>query len=144
TVADNVGWLDFTHGITFGNAVRLQCEKFPELWPQGLLQMACFAGRISGYVDKSIEATDWRVAEPDGFHSECLARILDHAEPEYIRSCHLVKTYLAAREEIAAGLPDDIAETVMASVNRYFHSQTKRKHVRRTARQAMDFVSLED
>ena len=42
---DNVGWLDFTHAITFANAVHLECAKFPKLWPQGLLQMACFSGR---------------------------------------------------------------------------------------------------
>ena len=36
---DNIGWLDFTHGITFANAVRRQCGKYPELWPAGLLQM---------------------------------------------------------------------------------------------------------
>lgn len=143
TVADNVGWLDFTHGLTFGNAVRLQCEKYPELWPRGLLQMACFAGRNSGYVDKSIEPGDWRVADRHQFHSECLERVFDHAEPEYIRSCHLVKTFLAARAEIGAGLPTETAEVVMASVNRYFHSQTKRKHVKRTAQQAINFVALE-
>jgi nitrite reductase/ring-hydroxylating ferredoxin subunit len=144
TVAENVGWLDFTHGITFGNAVRLQCEKYPELWPKGLLQMACFAGRNSGYVDKSIGVEAWQVADRDGFHSICLDRVLDHAEPEYIRSCHLVKTFLAAREEIEAGLTEEAAGAVMASVNRYFHSETKRKHVRRTAQQAMNFVALED
>jgi hypothetical protein len=31
TIADNIGWLDFTHAITFGNAVRVTCTRFPEL-----------------------------------------------------------------------------------------------------------------
>ena len=35
-VSGNVGWLDFTHGLTFASAVRQQCTRFPELWPQGL------------------------------------------------------------------------------------------------------------
>ena len=52
-----------------------------------------------------------------------------------------MKTFLAAREEIEVGLPTGTAEVVMAAVNRYFHSQTKRKHVRRTAQQAMNFVA---
>jgi nitrite reductase/ring-hydroxylating ferredoxin subunit len=49
-VADNVGWLDFSHAITFGHAVRLQCTLQPELWPQALLQMAMFVGRNTPYL----------------------------------------------------------------------------------------------
>ncbi|MFC1681610.1 hypothetical protein ACFL1S_07515 [Pseudomonadota bacterium] len=50
-VQDNVGWLDFTHGLTFANAVRSICSRYPELWPKGLLQMACFCGRNAPYTD---------------------------------------------------------------------------------------------
>jgi len=144
SVADNVGWLDFTHGITFGNAVRLQCRKFPELWPQGLLQMACFVGRNSGFVDKGIAIGEWRVRSRRPFEADCLGRIMDHGEPEYIHSVHLVKTFIAAREEVDAGLSDEMATTVLAAVNRYFTAPLKRKHVKRTAHQALDFVALED
>ena len=31
-VSKNIDWLDFTHAITFSNAVRETCEKYPELW----------------------------------------------------------------------------------------------------------------
>ena len=48
-IDDNVGWLSFTHGITFANAVRAQCARFPELWPPALAQMACFSGRNAPY-----------------------------------------------------------------------------------------------
>ncbi len=144
SVADNIGWLDFTHGITFGNAVRLQCRKFPELWPQGLLQMACFVGRNSGFVDKGIALDGWRVGSRRSFEQDCLARIMDHGEPEYIHSAHLVKTFLAAREEVDAGLPEETAATVLAAVSRYFAAPLKRKHAKRTAHQALDFVALED
>jgi hypothetical protein len=143
-VADNIGWLDFTHAITFGNAVRLQCRKFPELWPQGLLQMACFVGRNSGYVDKAVMLDDWRVQDRGTFEQECVARLMDHREPDYIHSAHLVKTFLAAREEIAADVPEATADVVMAAVRRYFASPLKRKHAKRTAHQALDFVALED
>src|SRR5262249_12299824 len=143
-VADNVDWLDFTHGITFGNAVRLQCRKFPELWPQGLLRMACFVSRNSGFGDKGIGLDDWRPGDGKSFEQVCVARLMDHGEPEYIHSAHLVKTFLGAREEVEADLPADTAEIVMAAVKRYFASPLKRKHARRTAHQALDFVALED
>jgi hypothetical protein len=144
SIADNIGWLDFTHGITFGNAVRLQCRKFPELWPQGLLQMACFVGRNSGFVDRGIALADWRVSDRSSFEQNCLRRLMDHGEPEYIHSTHLVKTFLAAREEVDAGLPEEPTAIVQAAVSRYFTEPLKRKHARRTAHQALDFVALED
>jgi hypothetical protein len=144
SVADNVDWLDFTHGITFGNAVRLQCRKFPELWPQGLLQMACFVGRNSGFVDKRIALGDWRSRDRNSFEQACLTHLVDHGEPEYIHSAHLVKTFLAAREEVETDMPEDTAEIVMAAVRRYFAEPLKRKHAKRTAHQALDFVALED
>lgn len=37
SVNDNVGWLDFTHALTFANAVRVQSEKYPENLVRGLL-----------------------------------------------------------------------------------------------------------
>jgi nitrite reductase/ring-hydroxylating ferredoxin subunit len=56
SVADNVGWLDFTHALTFGHALRQQCERQPHLWPQGLLQLAMFVGRNNGYLDPNVPA----------------------------------------------------------------------------------------
>jgi nitrite reductase/ring-hydroxylating ferredoxin subunit len=144
SVTDNVDWLDFTHGVTFGNAVRLQCRKFPELWPQGLLQMACFVGRNSGFVDKGISLDDWRARDRRSFERDCLRRLMDHGEPEYIHSAHLVKTFLAAREEVDAGVPAETAAILLAAVSRYFAEPLKRKHAKRTAHQALDFVALED
>jgi hypothetical protein len=144
SVPDNIGWLDFTHGITFANAVRLQCRKFPELWPQGLLQMACFVGRNSGFVDRSIAIDDWCVRDRPSFERQCLGRIMDHGEPDYIHSSHLVKTFIAAQEEVDAGPCEETAATVLAAVSRYFAAPLKRKHAKRTAHQALDFVALED
>lgn len=143
-VVDNIGWLDFTHGITFANAVRLQCRKFPELWPQGLLQMACFAGRNSGFVDRNISIDDWRVRDAQSFERQCLARLMDHAEPDYIHSSHLLKTFIAAREEVDESACAETAVTVLAAVGRYFAEPLKRKHARRTVHQALEFVALED
>ena len=144
TVAENVGWLDFTHGLTFANAVRRQCGKFPELWPQALLQMACFVGRNSGFIDGQVAVEHWRPADREAFSRGCIARIMDHGEPDYIHSAHLVKTFLAAEEEIGSVPSKEVQAEIMAAVNRYFNEPWKRKHARRTAHQALDFVALED
>ena len=139
-MTENAGWLDVTHGITFANAVRLQCDKYPELWPEGLLQMACFAGRNDGFTDPAVDADAWRVADPDGFFAAALARVLDHGQPENIVAVHVLKTTLAARTEAEA--TDDADGMLLAGLNRFLHSPIRRRHVRRTMRQAMAFVEL--
>ena len=55
SVSSNVGWLDFTHGLTFANAVRQTFTRYPDLWPQGLLQLACFLGWNGACVDSSAD-----------------------------------------------------------------------------------------
>lgn len=140
---DNVGWLDFTHAITFANAVRQECEKFPELWPQGLLQMACFSGRNAPYTDPALDTAQWRVREPASFIDEMVATLYDHGQAEYIVSVHFVKTLLAARSEIRSGAAGEAAAPLAAALNRLINSPLKRKHTRRTARQAMKFVALD-
>ena len=54
-VSQNVTWLGFTHALTFGNAVRKICERYPDLWPQGLLQLGCFLGRNSAFTDPDLD-----------------------------------------------------------------------------------------
>src|SRR3546814_6087689 len=81
---DNVGWLDFTHGLTFANAVRRQCARFPALWPQGLLQMACFAGRNARYVADDVDLSPWSVADPAAFFAATIDMLLDHGQAEPI------------------------------------------------------------
>jgi nitrite reductase/ring-hydroxylating ferredoxin subunit len=139
-MTENAGWLDVTHGITFANAVRQQCEKFPELWPEGLLQMACFAGRNDGFTDPAVDAAPWRVGDPDAFFADALAQILDHGQTENIVAVHVLKTTLATRAEtLAAG---EAGDTLLAGLNRFLNSPLRRRHVRRTMRQAMAFVEL--
>lgn len=140
---DNVGWLDFTHGLTFAQAVRRQCTRFPELWPSGLLQMACFAGRNARYTTDEVDVSSWRVADRDAFFAGTIDMLLDHGQPEPIIAVHLLKTTLAAREEVAHALSPDTAELVTAALNRFLHTPMKRKHVRRAVRQAVDFVALD-
>lgn len=141
-VQDNVGWLDFTHGLTFANAVRRQCTRFPELWPQGLLQLACFTGRNAPYARIEHDGR-WRVGDPEAFLAAAIERLLDHGQPEPIVAVHLLKTTLAVREEIGASPSARTAAALLAALNRFLNSPLRRKHVRRTARQAAAFVALD-
>ena len=142
-IADNVGWLSFTHGITFANAVRKQCEKFPELWPAGLLQMACFSGRNKPYTNRQFDTAKWSVADTSIFLQEQIDKLFDHGKEEYIVSVHLLKTLLAAREELMSEASAEVKRILPAALNRFLNSPLKRKHTRRTAHQAMAFIALD-
>lgn len=147
-VADNVGWLDFSHALTFGHAVRLQCTREPALWPQGLLQMALFVGRNTPYLaadDATLPALQrWSVADIRAFDAECTATVLDHGMALYIHAVHLLKTWTAVRDEIALGVPEKTAQALRAAVNRLFAAGFKQRHLLRTAHQALGFVARED
>ena len=149
-VQDNVGWLDFTHALTFGNAVREICTRQPHLWPRGLLQMACFLGRNTPYVDRDLEVAEWRVgARGAGFFEAAAARLLDHGQPDYILSGHLLKTYMAVRAEASSESGALCREAgpradLLAGLNRLLNTPIKRKFTLRSARQSLDFVARED
>ena len=145
-ISDNVGWLSFTHAITFANAVRKQCQKFPQLWPQGLLQMACFSGRHVGFTSTEYDLEQWT---DDSWGNEnrietafdsILEKIMDHGQDEYIVSVHWLKLTLAVREEVAE-LAEPEALLLTAALNRFLNSPLKLKQVRRTAHQASMFIS---
>ena len=143
SVDDNVGWLSFTHGITFANAVRLQCSRFPELWPSALLQMACFSGRNAPYTAGEGDDESWGVDDADAFLDAAVERIYDHGAGEFIVSVHLLKTVLAAREELRADPPAEVASLLAAGLNRFLHARLKRRQVRRSVYQAMKFVAYD-
>ena len=140
SVDDNVGWLSFTHGITFANAVRTQCTKFPELWPPALLQMACFSGRNARHATCDDEEANWRVADFDAFLARAVEGLYDHGCGEFIVSVHLLKTVLAVREELRAEPPAEVADALAAGLNRFLNARLKRRQVRRSVHQAMKFV----
>jgi nitrite reductase/ring-hydroxylating ferredoxin subunit len=144
SIAQNVGWLDFSHALTFANAARRQCTKFPELWPAALLQMACFLGRTTGFTTPAEQMATWRIDDREAFYRRSIARLLDHGEDRYILAAHLLKTFLAIREEVEAGLPPETEAAALAALNRFINAPLKRKHVRRTAHQALAFTALED
>ena len=137
------GWLDLTHGLTFAEAVLGLCSRHPELWPAGLLQMACFAGRNIGHQDDGVDPGDWTVTDRDAFFAEVDDRLLDHGHDRYIVSVHLLKTASSVRKLLASGEAGRSGELALAALNRLLHSPVRRKMVRRTARQARRFVEID-
>jgi len=145
-VRHNTTWLTISHEMTFANACRRLAEKYPALWPQALLQMACFAGRNAAYVDTNAEPGEWRVADNDAvsfFDREAKA-LFDHGQFEYIVSAHLIKMLTAVEDEVTNAPDAPWRETAMAGLNRFLHSPMKRRHALRTANQALGFVGNED
>ncbi|MEP7098471.1 MAG: Rieske (2Fe-2S) protein [Dokdonella sp.] len=151
SVADNVGWLDFSHALTFGHALREQCARLPEraaeLWPQGLLQLALFIGRNKSYLstdpDTEAELRRWSVVDAARFEARAVEAIIDHGIGLPIFPVHWLKTWLAVRDECALGLPEGAQRAGLAAVNRLLAVRFKQRHALRTAHQALGFVGKE-
>jgi len=142
-VSQNTTWLSFTHALTFGNAVRHLCGRYPDLWPQGLLQLGCFLGRNAAFVDPEIDGTEWLVADPTAFLHESMEGLYDHGNPEFIVSSHLVKILTALADDVSECGSSPALPMMLAGVNRFLNSPLKRKHALRTAHQALALVALE-
>lgn len=141
-VSHNIGWLDFTHALTFGNAVRWLCRDQPELWPQALLQLACFLGRNAPFLLKEPEGA-WEVRDPVAFLNREREALYDHGIREPIVACHRVKVLAAVTEEAAWAGEGALANALLAATNRYLNSQMKGHHGLRAAHQALSFVETE-
>ena len=139
-VNDNMSWLDFTHGLTFANAARRICSRYPQFWRPALLQMACFLGRNADYVDLKLDSAAWIVHNEEAFFADAYERMLDHGIDDPVFPVHLLKTASAVEVELRYATPT-CREVLLASLNRYLHSPVKMKHVRRLARQAITLVS---
>jgi nitrite reductase/ring-hydroxylating ferredoxin subunit len=142
-IADNVSWLDFTHAITFANAVRRLCAERPDLWARALLQLALFVGRNRPYVTAQQDVSGWRVDDPAAFVDEEMDRLYDHGVAEPIIACHRLKVLFALDDELAAAPAAPWIETACAGVNRYLNTPPKRHHGLRLARQARAFIAQE-
>lgn len=142
-ISHNVGWLSHTHSITFANALRELCLRMPDLWPQALLQMACFLGRNTPFVDANLDVSSFSVDNPEAFIAGAKEALFDHSQFEHIVSCHLVKLTMAIERELIAKPDGPQAPLLTAALNRFSQSSVKRRHVLRTANQAINFVELE-
>ncbi len=121
-IADNVGWLDFTHALTFANACRHICDERPDLWPRAALQLALFVGRNRKYVHVDQDVTRWRVVDRRTFLADATEALYDHGIPEPIVSCHRLKVLLAIEDELGTTPDAPWADVICAAVTRYLHA----------------------
>ena len=140
-LADTANWLDLTHALTFAQAGEVVADLSPELWPAILLQLACFIGRNSGFVNATAETASCAVMDPASFWNEARASLFDHGRGRFIISAHLIKTLLAG-ERLAASHPT-LAPLLAAALNHFLRAPLKERHIRRTARQMLDLVAQE-
>ncbi len=140
-LADNVGWLDFTHALTFAEAAHCVVPRRLGLWPAILLQLACFVGRNAGYVDARLDTSCYRVADPDSFLADSVGELFDHGRDRFIISVHLTKTLLAGINLMQSDRA--LTPTLTAALNRFLHARIKGRHVLRTARQMRELVQQE-
>ena len=144
---EQVGWLDFSHALTFGHAVRITCERWPALWPQGLLQMALFVGRNTPYLESGTTTESalaaWLVEDPKSFDAQAPSQIIDHGLGLPIFAVHRLKTWLAVRDILALGAPPSTADSLRAAVRRLLWARFKERHALRAATQALRFVERE-
>ena len=140
SIAHNVGWLDFTHGLTFSNAVHVMCKRYPSLWPRGILQMACFYGRNIYYTDSTIDENLFQVEDHNKFKKHTLNKILDHGTRSPIFSAHYLKTSFAIFEE-GDKLNQTEREILYRPLKRFLEFPLKTKHTRRVARQTIQLIS---
>ena len=120
-------------------------HQLAELWPAGLLQIACFVGRNAAYVDRALDETPWQIADDQaaGFLDRCRRGLFDHGRSEPIVACHLVKLVMAVSDEIEAKPTAATKSSLLASLNRFLNAPLKRRHALRVARQSLDFVARE-
>ncbi|MFD2265597.1 Rieske (2Fe-2S) protein [Lacibacterium aquatile] len=128
--ADNVGWLDFTHMLTFADAARRLADADPALWPAVILQMGCFLGRNAKYLlaedlEGPVSGDPWDA-------------IIDHGHGRFIHSVHRLKT-LTAAERLMTRYPES-ASLLKAAVSRYLAAPIKQRHPLRIAHQALAMV----
>ncbi len=140
-LADNVGWLDFTHALTFAEAAQTVVPRRPDLWPAALLQLACFIGRNAGYVAPGLDTGAHDVVDPERFIDDSIRGLFDHGRDRFIISVHLTKTLLAGIAMMRAH--PALTPTLTAALNRLLHAHMKGRHVLRTARQMRELVEQE-
>ena len=140
SVTQSVGWLSFTHAMTFSNAVRVLCTRYPDLWKKGLLQMVCFYGRNTAYLDQTVDLNDWTPKESEGTFFEKVKSILfDHGMVAPILSAHLIKTSVAIFEEVSKA-QEETKSVLLGALNRFLNSPLKQNQVRRRVYQAINLV----
>ena len=135
SLVKNVSWLDFTHAITFADAGAQVSREMPDLWPDVLLQLACFIGRSHGFTAASVDLDSVSRSDAPTIFAGLRAELFDHGRERFIMSVHLVKTLFAAERLVHREFAE--APLLARALERYFHSPAKGRHVIRTARQML-------
>ena len=169
-VADNVGWLAFSHALTFAQALQALLPANSLLWPQGLLQMGLFIGRNTPYLDPARDAaaeqkselTHWfppEAADAAGsatamgsgacmgladFERRWRDQVIDHGLGLDIFPVHWLKTSLAVEALCGLGWPHEVCASLRAAQCRLLGVNFKQRHALRNAHQALAFVARED
>lgn len=105
--------------------------------------MACFLGRNTPFIDAGLDTTPFTVEARDAFIAETKDNLFDHSQFEHIVSCHLVKLTIATQQELKARKNGPQASLLTAALNRFLQGSVTRRHVMRSANQALNFVELE-
>lgn len=140
-IAQNVGWLDFTHALTFAESVHIHASANPAYWQSGLMQMACFVGRNSRFLTEQ-DWSRWHVEDKASFLAKEKAKLFNMDVGEYIYGVHRVKMVCAV-EQLAKIASDATTDLVFAALNRYLHATLRQRHPARDAFQARETVARE-
>ncbi len=140
-IARNIGWLDFTHAITFAEAVQIHASDNHAYWQSGLMQMACFVGRNSPYVGEA-DIEKWRVTDKVDFLARENAALFNMDAGDYIYGVHRLKMVCAV-ERLDKLVSEETSDLVFAALNRYLHTRLRQRHPARAAYQARQSVSRE-
>ncbi len=140
-IARNIGWLDFTHAITFAEAVNIHASESPAYWQSGLMQRACFVGRNSPYVGEA-DIARWRVTDKEDFLAREKAALFNMDAGDYIYGVHRLKMVCAV-DRLDKLVGEETSELVFAALNRYLHTRLRQRHPARAAYQARQSVSRE-
>ena len=140
-IAKNVGWLDFTHAITFAEAAHFHASESPSLWRSSLLQLACFVGRNSQFLSSST-FEQYSVRNAKKFLAQQKAALFDMDAGEYIFGVHRLKLVVAT-ESLLNIVSKNTAELLLAALNKFLSSRVRQRYPARTAFQARSTVLLE-
>ncbi|MCB1045074.1 MAG: Rieske (2Fe-2S) protein [Acidobacteria bacterium] len=133
-IQKNIGWLDFTHALTFAEAGWQTCQRFPELWAPVLTQLACFIGRNATFVKRDqlqVKAVDVDLSG---------VALIDHGMAEPIFACHRIKTYYAV-QNLKGNVSLETHKTLRMALHRYLTHTYPHRFVRRTAYQMTQLVA---
>lgn len=138
SVGASVGWLSFTHAITFANAGRNLLELAPHRLPDILVQLACFYGRNRRYTAESM-IKEWCISNREDLWNRCIELSLDSHIGLPIFVTHYLKLTVATFEELDTA-SSSTAEQLLAALNRFISSPLKQRHRRRAVYQALKLV----